>query len=238
MNAPVMSTTQSTQLLISVTSIAEAKIALDNGADIIDVKDPSTGALGALATPQIKAIVSFVHEQNPINKKTTSATIGDIPMQPQLLLAHVLDLVTTGVDIIKIGFFDSTDYQPCLDVLATLTQSGTKLMAVLFAEKSYPEKLVQSIKVAGFMGVMLDTAQKNGLTLLDYYSLDQRMAFAQQVLRCQLQLGLAGSLQLQHIAIIKPLQPCYIGFRGGVCHDHQRQSGLDANKIQAIRKML
>ena len=237
MNSPIMPIIK-TQLLISVTSIEEASFALENGADIIDLKDPSTGALGALPIDQIKLIVSFVHNKKGVSKKITSATIGDLPMQPKLLLEHVLNLTATDVDIIKIGFFETDQYQLCLDALATLTQGGTKLVAVLFAENSYPEHLIESIKAAGFMGVMMDTAKKNGLTLLDYYSLQQRMAFAQKVLSCHLQFGLAGSLKLEHVAMIKALNPTYIGFRGGVCNNHQRESSLDVSKIQAIRKII
>jgi len=37
-----------TQLLISVTNVEEAQIALNSGADFIDLKDPNGGALGAL----------------------------------------------------------------------------------------------------------------------------------------------------------------------------------------------
>ena len=73
-----------TQLLISVTSLDEAQMALENGADIIDLKDPSAGALGALPVELITSIVSFVNKQ-----KLTSATIGDQPMQPDLLVQHV-----------------------------------------------------------------------------------------------------------------------------------------------------
>lgn len=233
-----MPTVNTTQLLISVTSIEEARIAIEHGADIIDLKEPSVGALGALPIDQIKLIVSFVNDKKGASKKITSATIGDLPMQPQLLHQQALNLSATGVDIIKIGFFESPDYQGCLDALATLTQAGTKLMAVLFAENSYPEHLIESIKAAGFMGVMLDTAKKNGLTLLDYYSVAQRMAFAQKVLGCHLQFGLAGSLKLEHLPMVKLLNPTYIGFRGGVCDNHQRESRLEVSKIQAIRKTI
>lgn len=222
-----------TQLLISVTSIEEAKIALENGADIIDLKDPGAGALGALPIDQIKLIVAFVNAQKPI-----SATIGDLPMQPDLIVQHVTRLASTNVDIIKIGFFETLDYQPCLDALQIITQTGAKLIAVLFVENTYPAGLIEAIKKAGFIGVMLDTAKKNGLTLIDYYSEQQRKHFAQEVLNYGLSLGLAGSLKLQHVAIAKKINPTYMGFRGGVCAENQRQLSLDAGKIKAIRKIV
>ncbi|MBX9706005.1 MAG: (5-formylfuran-3-yl)methyl phosphate synthase, partial [Gammaproteobacteria bacterium] len=106
-----------TQLLISVTTIEEAQIALENDADIIDLKEPSLGALGALPIETIQAIVTYVKNTKNADAKLTSATIGDLPMQPELLLAHVTQLATTGVDIIKIGFFQTDDYQLSLDAL-------------------------------------------------------------------------------------------------------------------------
>jgi uncharacterized protein (UPF0264 family) len=236
--SPVFPIVTTTQLLISVTSVEEAQIALENGADIIDLKDPSAGALGALPIEQIKLIVAFVNAKTGASKKLTSATIGDLPMQPELLLERVAKLATTEVDVIKIGFFETDNYQLCLDALQGVTQAGTKLMAVLFAESTYPESLIEAIKNAGFIGVMLDTAKKNGLTLMDYYSEEQRKAFAQKVFKNHLQFGLAGSLKLQHIAKLREINPTYMGFRGGVCDDNQRELSLDAEKIKAIRKTL
>ncbi len=251
MNAPINSTVnasastnantaqlQATQLLISVTTIEEAQMALENGADIIDLKEPSMGALGALPIETIQAIVAYVKNTKNTDTKLTSATIGDLPMEPELLIAHLTQLATTGVDIIKIGFFQTDDYQACLDALKPLAQKGIRLMAVFFAETTYPQGLISAIQHAGFMGIMLDTAKKDGLTLLDYYSQEQRMVFAKTVLGHSLQLGLAGSLKLQHMSLIKELSPSYIGFRGGVCNDNQRNLALDAAKIKAVRKIV
>ncbi len=222
-----------TQLLISVTSIEEAQIVLDNGADIIDLKDPSAGALGALPLALIKAIVAYVNGQKPV-----SATIGDLPMQPDLILERVALLANAKVDIIKIGFFDTDDYQPCLDALQSVAQTGVKLIAVLFAENNYTASLIGAIKQAGFIGVMLDTVKKNGLTLMDYYSEEQRNIFAQRVYEYDLSFGLAGSLKIQHVAIVKKINPTYIGFRGGVCDENQRELSLNTEKIRAIRQLL
>ncbi len=238
MNSPILTHVHKTQLLISVTSIEEAQIALENGADIIDLKEPSAGALGALPIERIQAIVAYVKSRNDAGAKLTSATIGDLPMQSELLLAQVSKLAATGVDIVKIGFFETDDYQPCLDILRPLAQAGTRFIAVLFAENTYPKDLIACIKTAGFIGVMLDTANKNGLTLLDYYSKEKRSEFAKNVLKLGMQLGLAGSLKLQHVDLIKEISPSYIGFRGGVCNNNQRQLALDAAKIKAVRKIV
>jgi uncharacterized protein (UPF0264 family) len=231
------------QLLISVKSIAEAKIAMDSGADIIDLKDPDHGALGALPLELVAKIVTFVNATGQSENKVTSATIGDLPMVPELLLKHVLALADTKVDIIKIGFFQDasaefSDYQSCLRMLKSVCDSGVKLIAVLFAEYEYPVSLIKAIKNAGFYGVMFDTASKNGATFLDYFSIDEMKEISSNVQAQGLLFGLAGSLNLRHLALTKEVAADYVGFRGGVCDNNHRQSTLIPEKIQAIRQVL
>jgi uncharacterized protein (UPF0264 family) len=142
-----------TQLLISVTDIDEAQLALMHGADLIDLKDPHQGALGALPITTIQEVVNFVSTHRTHPQQLTSATVGDLPMQADLILLEVLAVASTNVDFVKIGFFESEDYQPCLDALAEVAKNGVKLIAVLFAETTYPKRLVDLIKNAGFYGV-------------------------------------------------------------------------------------
>jgi len=218
------------QLLISVTGVAEAKLALSHGADIIDLKDPALGALGALPMPIIQAIMTFVAGERPV-----SATIGDLPMQADLISPAVNALANLNVDFIKIGFFPNDDYREVLKVLQPIAASGIQLIAVLFAEHEYEESLMATLKQSGFIGVMLDTAKKNGLSLFDHYTQLECANFAMQARRCDLSFGLAGSLTLEHVAQAKLLNPNYIGFRGGVCVNSQRQLGLDVQKLVAVR---
>lgn len=222
-----------TQLLISVQNVAEAAIALECGADIIDLKDPGSGALGALALSEIEAIIRFID-----TRKQVSATIGDVPMVPHLIKERVIQLQKFPLSFIKIGFFETVDYQLCLDELHPLTLAGGRLIAVLFAEQQYPEDLLTKIKQAGFRGVMLDTMYKNGETYQAYYSLAAIESFASHVLVNGMLFGLAGSLQLKDIKAAKKVKPHFMGFRGGVCLENQRQSILDDQKIYSIKAIL
>lgn len=220
------------QLLISVTSVEEAELALPY-ADIIDLKDPSQGALGALPLETIKKVVEFV-----AHKKIVSATIGDLPMDATQIFNAVQTMQATQVDFIKIGFFEVENVQACLDALAPLVKKGVKLIAVLFAEKKYPDDLIDNIRQAGFFGVMLDTAIKNGQTLFDYYTHQETSEFCQTVLTKGLQVGLAGSLNGTHFEALKELNPSYVGFRGGVCESQNRTFSLSEEKIKTLCKLL
>ena len=60
-------------LLVSVRSVAEAEIALAGGAAIIDVKEPSRGALGRADDTIIADIVRSVAGRAPV-----SAALGEL----------------------------------------------------------------------------------------------------------------------------------------------------------------
>lgn len=60
------------QLLVSVRDSSEALAAVRGGADIIDVKDPSSGPLGFAGVSIIESILNVVHDQCPV-----SAALGE-----------------------------------------------------------------------------------------------------------------------------------------------------------------
>lgn len=227
-----------TKLLISVTDTEEAHLAITHGADLIDLKNPLQGALGALPIATIQEVVAYVNANKIYAEQYTSATVGDLPMQADLIRTQVLAVAGTGVDFVKIGFFAAEDYQPCLGSLADIVQNGTKLIAVLFAEMNYPENLIDLIKDAGFYGVMLDTAKKNGATFMDYYSNGEMAILSKRVEDLGMAFGVAGSLNIKHVESAVVFNPTYIGFRGGVSTGNQRTQPLDPEKIKAIRKIL
>ena len=95
-----------TGMLASVNCVAEALLVLEAGVDIIDLKQPALGALGALDIIVVQEIVTEVNQRCPV-----SATIGDLPMQPQVVFNAVKAMAETGVDYVKIGFFPGGNNQ-------------------------------------------------------------------------------------------------------------------------------
>src|SRR5450830_1564790 len=145
-----------TKLLASVKDSYEALLAIDY-ADIIDLKNPSEGALGALAIADIEDIVAKLD-----GRKITSATIGDLPMHSELLLAKIRETANTGVDIVKIGLFPSPEQIACMEAIGQSLASEIKIVVVIFAENVLDIGLLKFLKASNFYGVMLDTAIKNG----------------------------------------------------------------------------
>lgn len=220
-------------MLASVNSLEEALIALQANVDIIDLKQPASGALGALDIQQVTAIVSELAQRKPI-----SATVGDLPMQANLIYDAVKEMAGTGVDYIKIGFFPNQDWQPVIVKLQSLTQQSLKLIAVLFADQQADFEAIKQLADAGFSGVMLDTMNKPNGSLTQVMSFSDILQFVEAAKQQQLLCGLAGSLRVADIPILLPLGADYLGFRGALCTDHQRTAKLDPVAMQAILTVL
>jgi uncharacterized protein (UPF0264 family) len=223
-----------TGFLASVRTIDEALLAERLGADIIDLKNPLTGALGAISPENINSIVAELD-----NKTIVSATIGDLPLLPELVVPAVQKVAATGVDFIKIGLFNNGDMHGCLPALqALIKRDNLALIAVLFAEQPVDLELVNHLANHDFRGVMLDTANKSRGSLCSLLSIDTLSIFIEEARRNNLLCGLAGSLRLSDIETLAALNPDYLGFRGALCEQSLRTSSITAHKIRAIRKQL
>ncbi|HEY8354624.1 MAG TPA: (5-formylfuran-3-yl)methyl phosphate synthase [Methylophilaceae bacterium] len=222
-----------TGLLISVNSPAEAETALRTGVDILDLKNPAEGALGRLPLPIIREIAGIA-----AGRCTTSATVGDLPMQPQLLADAAAEVAATGVDIVKVGFFGGARMPDCARAIGQRVGDRVKLVAVLMADRQPDFGLIPVLAAAGFYGVMLDTADKRKGSLPDCMQKEDLDAFCAAARANGLVTGLAGALRERHIAVLQRLQPDYLGFRGAVCAGHDRSAGLDALRLQEIKSML
>jgi uncharacterized protein (UPF0264 family) len=222
-----------TGMLASVNSLAEAVLALSANVDIIDLKQPASGALGALDIDLVRQIVAEINQRCPV-----SATIGDLPMQPDLVLNAARAMSETGADYIKIGFFPGGDWPGTVSRLSALCRQNIALIAVLFADGQPDLTIVDSLKEAGFAGVMLDTMAKQRGSLMQIMRQSEIGQFVRLVKTRQLLCGLAGSLKLQDITGLLTLQPDYLGFRGALCLEQKRTEQLDKSSILRIKQAI
>lgn len=221
------------KLLVSVISAEEALLALEGGADIIDMKNPLEGALGALPLSVVTEAVAAVN-----GRRITSATTGDLPMQPIEVCEAVMQMAATGVDLIKVGFFgDERSNAACVEALQPLiVQHHLSIVAVLMADLSPQFALLPLLRKAGFWGVMLDTANKDGRNLLAHIEQEKLQIFLQMAEG--LQTGLAGSLKMENIDTIARLNPSYIGMRGAACEGLDRVARLCKSRVAALSGLL
>lgn len=221
-----------TGFLASVRSAEEAALALAGGADIIDAKEPSAGALGRVASDALIGIVRAIAGRRPV-----SATIGDVALTPDIVVAAVEATAASGAGIVKIGVFPGA-LDATLAALRPMTASGVRLVAVLFADRE-PDLagIVSRCAASGFYGVMLDTADKAGGPLTAHLDVRTLAGFVSFARSRALVSGLAGSLRLADIADLLPLGADYLGFRSALCAGG-RGGRIDPASLRAVREAL
>jgi uncharacterized protein (UPF0264 family) len=232
------------RLLVSVRDPAEALVALHGGADFIDLKEPSRGALGGLTTDDIRAVLAALAAaqsgttEHPIK---VSATIGDWPMTAHADIATAIAAVDAcGVDYVKFGVDPEPDPAAALALIQHLASLPTcragRLVPVLIADRVISAVLVDALLDLPIPALLLDTADKRGGSLLDRHgpaALTQHLAHV-RARRPDCLAGLAGSLRLSELGQIRELAPGIAGFRGAACGG-VREGQIDADCVAALR---
>jgi uncharacterized protein (UPF0264 family) len=222
-----------TGMLASVRDLDEALLALAAGTDLIDLKAPARGALGALPRGVVRNIVDRIGGRRPV-----SATVGDLPMEPLPVREAAENMAACGVDYVKIGFFPGGDWAQTITALTPLAARGNRLVAVLFGDRNPDARWLADIAAAGFTGAMLDTMDKERGSLTRVCSISLLRDFVSEAKGHGLLCGLAGSLRPSDIPPLLQLNPDYLGFRGALCHAHRRTAELDAEAVRAIRALI
>lgn len=221
------------RFLASVRSEDEALVAVAQGVDIIDCKEPLRGALGALPLDVVARVRRAVPAHVPV-----SATIGDLPCETEPMVAAARAMAGTGVDFVKAGLFPGDAAREVLSALGDTAIGKARLVAVLFADLEVDYGLIEVAAKAGFAGIMLDTAGKTGGSLLRHRTRLDLEAFVRRARAAGLFAGFAGSLCLDDIAALCALQPDILGFRGALCSGGRRAGALSATCVRAVRTVL
>jgi dihydroneopterin aldolase len=221
-----------TLFLASVNGPDEAQVALANGADIIDLKDAQSGALGALPGDVVRTTVAAIAGRRPV-----SAVTGDLPMEPDAVVAAARRMAETGVDYLKVGLFPGPQREACVRALTDVART-TKIVGVMFADRGADNALLPPMAASGFAGAMLDTAEQGTGRLLDYMDIATLRDFVGAARRHDLLAGLAGSLETPDIPRLLLLEPDFLGFRGALCAGRARAGALDPQAVGVVRGLI
>jgi len=219
------------RMLASVTGLDEAQIALRGGADIIDLKDPADGALGALSPEIVHEVVNTVGGRTPV-----SAVCGNLPMDAAAVRRAAETYAATGADFIKIGFLPEVDARSAVEAVADLS-GRVKLVAVLFADLDPHLDLLPVLAANNFHAVMLDTARKGSGGLLRHFGPDRVAAFVGRAREAGLKVGLAGALEAPDIPRLLPFEPDFLGFRTALCAGG-RSGAISEEAVRRIRSLI
>src|SRR5262245_32755869 len=85
------------RLLVSVWSANEAAVALAGGADVIDVKEPLNGPLGAVSLETLRQVCRVVGHGRPV-----TAALGDAGAE-DAIEARARQYAASGAELVKVG---------------------------------------------------------------------------------------------------------------------------------------
>jgi len=229
------------KVLISIRSFEELIPAIEGGADIIDLKNPDEGSLGASFPWLIKKI------RNYGNDFTLSVAIGDMPNLPGTAALAASGAATCGADIVKVGLYGPSSLKEGVKLLESVVKATKDVnQNILVVGAGYADfKLFNGIDAmdipaicnsAGADVAMLDTLSKDGRKLFDFIETEELRRFVNKAHEYNLLAALAGSLKPNDINILSDLGADVTGFRGAVCSESDRKNGV--LEISRVRKIV
>jgi uncharacterized protein (UPF0264 family) len=223
-------------LLVSVRNPIEAVAALAGGADVIDVKEPDRGSLGAADPTTIAAVVRSVGGRAPV----TAAT-GEL-----LELGSAGEFrIPAGVSLFKIGLAGCRDladwksrWQEAIATLAGRNASqpvGVAYADWLAADSPEPDAVLAAAVELGCPALLIDTWDKSDGSLFDHWRPSSLATFVRTAQTFNLTVVLAGSLVGESVAAAARLRPDLIAVRTAACVAGRRSS-VSCEKVHALRQ--
>ena len=201
--------------------------------DILDLKNPEKGSLGAWSIVDIKNIVKIFG-----TKKIISATIGDMPDLTKVIKKiKIFDQLK--LDFIKFGLFVENSDQ-MLKFLSNIKSCDfkTELVPVIFVDNANILKIafknLESFKKFKFNFLLLDTFSKKNGDLFKNCSLNYLSKFIEKSKQYGLSIGLAGKLNKSQVPKLLKLKPKIIGFRSAVCEKNDRNEKISEIELKKI----
>jgi uncharacterized protein (UPF0264 family) len=223
------------RLLVSVVSAKEARRALAGGADIIDVKDPREGALGAPSPRVLSEVMREVGSAAPV-----SVALGDMPNLPHTAALAALGAAGSGVDYVKVGLRGVSELDDAASLIRAVADAvgpHTAVIPAAYADATAldppalaPAWLPELVARAGISGALVDTFVKDGRGLYGWLSEAELADLIARMHGAGAIFAVAGQLtrdQLRRVAAD------VVGVRSAVCRGGDREAELDVELVAA-----
>lgn len=232
------------KLLISVVDVQEAQEALLGGADIIDVKRPSEGSLGACPPKIVREVVRSLPSQVEV-----SAAIGDAPDLPGTMALAALGAAVSGVDYVKVGIYGPNSLEGAVVMLNEVVEavksydSSIKVVAASYADYEKagclePSIVLEASRKAEVDAWMVDTKVKDGSHLLNFTSLKCLKNLVDRAHDYGMMAAIAGSLGIDDLELIYPMGADVVGFRKAVCEGDRSKGRLKRELVEKLKRKL
>jgi (5-formylfuran-3-yl)methyl phosphate synthase len=232
-------------LLVSVRNVTEALTALEAGADVIDVKEPTRGSLGAADSATLAAIAQAVGGRAPV-----TAAMGELTdlATPTALRAHAP--IPAGVELFKIGLAGCgsfADWQSRLrDTVAAFRNSDRAAppqpVAVAYADwqsagAPSPDDVLRTAIELHCPALLIDTWNKSAGGLFDHFPASKLRSFLNRAPSQNLYVVLAGSLEGSSFDAAVQLSPNLVAVRTAAC-DAGRNGQISTSRVHDLKRSI
>ncbi len=223
------------RLLVSVVSASEATRAVAGGADIIDVKDPGEGALGAPAPRVVSEVVEVVGGAAPV-----SVALGDLPDLPHTAALAARGAAVCGAAYVKVGLRGVRELDRAVALMSAVADAVGDQVAVIAAAYAdaraldppalEPAWLPALVERTGIAGALVDTFVKDGRGLYGWLSEAELTELVSGTRAAGGTFGVAGQLRLGELCRV-PAD--VVGVRSAVCRGSDRTAHLEQALVAA-----
>ncbi len=223
------------RLLVSVVSAREARRALAGGADIIDVKDPSQGPLGAPSPRVLSEVVAEVGGAVPV-----SVALGDLPNLPHTAALAARGAVLSGADYVKVGLRGVQGIDDAVALMRAVADAvgpQTAVIAAAYADAAAldppalaPAWLPGVVDRSGIAGALVDTFVKDGRGLYSWLSPSEVVDLVARTRSAGGSFAVAGQLTLGELHRV---EADVVGVRSAVCRGGDRAAELATELVAA-----
>ncbi len=230
-----MRRSESPKLLVSVVSADEARRALTGGADIIDVKDPGEGALGAPAPRVLSEVVRVVGGAAPV-----SVALGDLPDLPHTAALAARGAAVCGAGYVKVGLRGVRELDRAVALMSAVADAvgpGVSVIAATYADAGAldspalaPAWLPALVERTGIAGALVDTFVKDGRGLYGWLSETDLADLVARTRTAGGSFAIAGQLRLGEL---RRVDADIVGVRSAVCRGSDRTAELEAALVAA-----
>jgi uncharacterized protein (UPF0264 family) len=222
-------------LLVSVVSALEAERAVAGGADIVDVKDPGEGALGAPAPRVLSEVVRTVGGTVPV-----SVALGDLPDLPHTAALAARGAALSGAAYVKVGLRGVRKLERAVAMMSAVADAVSdqaEVIAAAYADARAldppalePVWLPALVERTGIAGGLVDTFLKDGRGLYGWLSEVELTDLIDRTRRAGGLFGAAGQLRCGELARV---DADVVGVRSAVCRGGDRAADLDTDLVAA-----
>jgi uncharacterized protein (UPF0264 family) len=222
-------------LLVSVVSALEARHALAGGADIIDVKDPSQGPLGAPSPRVLSEVVTEIG-----GAALVSVALGDLPNLPHTAALAARGAALGGAAFVKVGLRGIATVDNAVALMRAVADAvapETAVIAAAYADAAAldppalaPEWLPDVVRRAGIAGALVDTFVKDGRGLYSWLSERELVDLIARTRGAGGHFAVAGQLTLGDL---RRVETDVVGVRSAVCRGGDRAAELDSELVAA-----